>query len=119
MKSTVLRNSASQNGTRVAAEKIGAYLNRWPWLTHRGAAFALLLAGTVLFLVLSGCSKVQADPQAGAPPAARVVLFGDVALFSVEHPEQFPLATATEHPTTSELVVTGSVTPDNVTSPLA
>jgi cobalt-zinc-cadmium efflux system membrane fusion protein len=30
----------------------------------------------------------------------------------VNHPEQFPLATATEHPTTSELVVTGTVTPD-------
>jgi cobalt-zinc-cadmium efflux system membrane fusion protein len=36
----------------------------------------------------------------------------DAALFSVDHPEQFPLATATEHPTTSELVVTGTVTPD-------
>jgi len=36
----------------------------------------------------------------------------DAALFSVDHPEQFPLATATEHPTTSELIVTGTVTPD-------
>ena len=31
---------------------------------------------------------------------------------TVEHPEQFPLATATAHPTTSELVATGTVTPD-------
>jgi membrane fusion protein, heavy metal efflux system len=30
----------------------------------------------------------------------------------VNRPEQFPLATATQHPTTSELVVTGTVTPD-------
>ena len=33
-------------------------------------------------------------------------------LFTVDHPEQFPLATATAHATTSELVVTGTVTPD-------
>jgi membrane fusion protein, heavy metal efflux system len=30
----------------------------------------------------------------------------------VDHPEQFPLAAATERPATSELVVTGTVTPD-------
>ena len=30
----------------------------------------------------------------------------------MDHPEQFPLATATEHAATSELVVTGTVTPD-------
>jgi cobalt-zinc-cadmium efflux system membrane fusion protein len=30
----------------------------------------------------------------------------------VDHPEQFPLAAAAEHPTVSELVVTGTVTPD-------
>jgi cobalt-zinc-cadmium efflux system membrane fusion protein len=40
------------------------------------------------------------------------VPFADAALFSVDHPEQFPLGTATEHPTTSELVVTGTVTPN-------
>jgi cobalt-zinc-cadmium efflux system membrane fusion protein len=65
-----------------------------------------------IFLVLSGCGKAQTDPQAGAPPAAKVVPFSDVALFTVEHPEQFPLAVATEHPTTSELIVTGVVMPD-------
>jgi cobalt-zinc-cadmium efflux system membrane fusion protein len=36
----------------------------------------------------------------------------DVTLFAVDHPEQFPLVSATEHPTTSELVVTGTVSPD-------
>ena len=50
--------------------------------------------------------------MAGAPPPAKVVPFADAALFSVDHPEQFPLAAATERPTTSELVVTGTVTPD-------
>jgi membrane fusion protein, heavy metal efflux system len=78
---------------------------------------ALLLASVASLLSLAGCSKVHAqtdgDPAvAGAPPEPKVVPFPDAALFSVDHPEQFPLATATEHPTTSELVVTGTVTPD-------
>jgi cobalt-zinc-cadmium efflux system membrane fusion protein len=41
-----------------------------------------------------------------------VVPVTDASLFTVDHPEQFPLAAATELPTTSELVVTGTVTPD-------
>ncbi len=49
---------------------------------------------------------------AGAPPPPNVVPPADASLFTVDHPEQFPLAAATERPTTSELVVTGSVTPD-------
>jgi cobalt-zinc-cadmium efflux system membrane fusion protein len=68
-----------------------------------------------MFLVLDACGKVhaQADPvSAGAPPEAKVVPFSDPSLFGVDHPEQFPLAAATEHQTTSELVVTGTVTPD-------
>jgi len=36
----------------------------------------------------------------------------DLSLFTVDHPEQFPLSTAIAHATTSELVVTGAVTPD-------
>jgi cobalt-zinc-cadmium efflux system membrane fusion protein len=68
-----------------------------------------------MLLVLGACGKVhaQADPVlAGVPPEAKVVPFSDPSLFGVDHPEQFPLAAATEHPTTSELVVTGTVTPD-------
>jgi cobalt-zinc-cadmium efflux system membrane fusion protein len=63
-------------------------------------------------IVLSGCKTASVDAQAQAPPAPNVVLAPDAALFSVDHPEQFPLAAATQHPTTSELVVTGTVTPD-------
>jgi len=36
----------------------------------------------------------------------------DVALFNVDHPEQFPLVAATAKSTFPELVVTGTVTPD-------
>ena len=72
----------------------------------------LILLCTASLLILAGCGKVQADQAEAAPPPAKVVPFADASLFSVEHPEQFPLAAAAEHPTTSELVVTGTVTPD-------
>jgi cobalt-zinc-cadmium efflux system membrane fusion protein len=77
--------------------------------------FALLLVSIASLLSLAGCSKVHADGDpttAGAPPAPNVVPFADAALFTVDRQEQFPLAAATEHATTSELVVTGTVTPD-------
>jgi membrane fusion protein, heavy metal efflux system len=70
--------------------------------------FALPLAA---LLVLVGCTA-HADPAAEAPPPANIVPGVDPSLFTVDHPEQFPLATAVARPTTSELVVTGTVTPD-------
>jgi len=86
-------------------------------MKNKALKIALALVSIASLLSLVGCGKVHAqtdgDPAtAGAPPEPKVVPFPDAALFSVDHPEQFPLATATEHPTTSELVVTGSVTPD-------
>src|ERR1035438_9135288 len=72
----------------------------------------LLTAALAALATLSACKSVAVDAAAQAPPDARVVPFADAALFAVDHPEQFPLATATAHPTTSELVVTGTVTPD-------
>jgi cobalt-zinc-cadmium efflux system membrane fusion protein len=72
----------------------------------------LLLISIPALLLLSGCSSAHGDPAAEAPPPANVVPDVDLSLFTVDHPEQFPLAEATAHPTTSELVVTGTVTPD-------
>jgi cobalt-zinc-cadmium efflux system membrane fusion protein len=65
-----------------------------------------------MFLILNGCGQAQGDPSAGLPPAPKVVPFAGVTIFAVENPAQFPLATATSHSATSELVVTGAVTPD-------
>ena len=65
----------------------------------------------LLPLMLSGCNG-RVDAAAEAPPPANVVPGVDLTLFTVDHPEQFPLAAATAHPTTSELIVTGAVTPD-------
>jgi membrane fusion protein, heavy metal efflux system len=62
-------------------------------------------------LGMTGCTA-HADPAAEAPPAPNVVPGADPALFTVDHPEQFPLAAAVERSATSELVVTGTVTPD-------
>ena len=70
--------------------------------------FVLSLFG---LLPLVGCTA-HADPAAEAPPQAKIVPGVDPALFSVDHPEQFPLAAAAERPANSELVVTGTVTPD-------
>jgi cobalt-zinc-cadmium efflux system membrane fusion protein len=72
----------------------------------------LLVLSIPVLLTLHGCSKVQADPGKEAPPAAKVVPDVDITLFAVDHPEQFPFTTATEHPSTSELIVTGAVSPD-------
>jgi cobalt-zinc-cadmium efflux system membrane fusion protein len=89
------------------------YRGRWNFLlAGKRLATGLLLLFLAWLPALNGCSNSAPDPAAGAPPDAKVVPFPDVALFQVEHPEQFPLASATEHPTFSELVVTGTVTPD-------
>jgi len=70
--------------------------------------FVLPLAA---LLILAGCTA-HADPAAEAPPPANIVPGVDPSLFTVDHPEQFPLAAAVARPTTSELVVTGTVLPD-------
>jgi cobalt-zinc-cadmium efflux system membrane fusion protein len=79
-----------------------------------GKAVLLVLSIPAL-VALHGCNKVHAQGDikaAEAPPFAKVVPDVDVTLFAVEHPEQFPFTTATEHPSTSELTVTGTVSPD-------
>ena len=86
--------------------EVKGYVNRKA-LTIGVAALSLAsVAG------LYGCRNARADPSAGAPPDARIVTVPDANLFAVDHPEQFPLATASAHPATSELSVTGTVMPD-------
>src|ERR1700753_3672531 len=82
-------------------------------MKHTAPGIVLLLALIPLVLIVTGCGNAHAaDPSAGLPPPANVVPFGDAALFTVDHPEQFPLVAATEHRTTSELAVNGTVMPD-------
>lgn len=64
-------------------------------------------------LLLAGCGvKGKADPTAEAPPPAKVEAEPDASLVKVDHPEQFPLATATRHDAAPELSVTGVVSAD-------
>jgi len=73
----------------------------WPFLTLT----------VVAALFASGCGQKN-NEAAEAPPQANVVPGVDVTNFAVEHPEQYPAATATEYQAPSQLVVNGTVLPD-------
>ena len=76
----------------------------------RGMTGCALVA---LALAMAGCrAKGQPDPKAEAPPPAQIENETDVNLVKVDHPEQFPLATAELRETTPELQVTGVVSVD-------
>jgi len=81
-------------------------------MTNKGPTIGLLLMILLAGLFLSACDSAHGDPSAEAPPPANVVPDVDLTLFTVDHPEQFPLAAATARSATSELIVTGAVTPD-------
>src|SRR5579862_1188812 len=61
---------------------------------------------SVALLALVGCTA-HADPNEEAPPPANIVPGADPSLFTVDRPEQFPLAVAVARPTPFELVVSG------------
>jgi cobalt-zinc-cadmium efflux system membrane fusion protein len=83
-----------------------------PLIENKSLTIGFLLMLVVSVSVLNGCSGTHADAAEEAPPPANVVSDVDLNLFAVDHPEQFPLAAAIAHPTRSELIVTGAVTPD-------
>src|ERR1700687_4730505 len=61
---------------------------------------------------LAGCGDGKSEPKAEAPPPAKVEREEDVNLVQVDHPEQFPLAVAVEHISTSQLMAAGAISPD-------
>jgi cobalt-zinc-cadmium efflux system membrane fusion protein len=77
--------------------------------TPRGA---LLLSTVAVALLLEACRGSSTDARAEAPPPLVVQQVTDRALFEVEQPARFALAEAVPHTATSELRVTGTVTPD-------
>jgi len=79
-------------------------------MTRAGFGTAVLLLGSGLFL--ASCGQSKGDPKAEAPPPVKVESEQDLNVFQVEHPEQFPLATAAAHDSASQLTVTGTVAPD-------
>lgn len=72
----------------------------------------MLAAGALFLAALTGCNAGKADPKAEAPPAVKVEADLDANNFTVDHPEQFPLAAAVEHKSAPTLNVTGAVQPD-------
>ena len=73
-----------------------------------GAGLSLALG-----FLLAGCgAKGQTNPAAESPPAAEVEQEQDASMVKVDHPEQFPLATASAHVAAPELNVTGVVSAD-------
>jgi membrane fusion protein, heavy metal efflux system len=81
-------------------------------MENKGLEIGFLLISILALLLLGGCNSAHGDPAAEAPPPATVVPDVDVSLFSVDHPEHFPITTATERITTSKLVATATVMPD-------
>ncbi|MEO7145039.1 MAG: efflux RND transporter periplasmic adaptor subunit [Bryobacteraceae bacterium] len=64
-------------------------------------------------LLLAACgSNRKPDPAAEAPPPAAVVHESNASLVKVDHPNQFPLATAGKYRAAPQLNATGTVTPD-------
>src|SRR5271157_914290 len=109
--------SPSRNGGRAVCgmlerRRLFVVANRDSLMKSRGWVFVPVLLSIPLLLTLWGCSRGNVDAAAEAPPPANIVPGADPTLFTVEHSEQFPLAAASAHPTTSELVVTGTVVPD-------
>jgi cobalt-zinc-cadmium efflux system membrane fusion protein len=72
----------------------------------------LALAAGSLYLAGCGAKGGTPDPVAGAPPRTIVEQAPDPSVVKIEHPEQFPLATAEERLSAPELKVTGVVSAD-------
>ena len=81
-------------------------------MNQRGYSIAGFVVVACLAFLASGCTSSKADPTSEAPPPAQVEREQDGGAFSVDHPEQFPLATAGQHEAAPELSVTGTVSPD-------
>lgn len=81
------------------------------------AIFLIMAVCVTLALLLAGCDERKVSAQANlaaetAPPAAVVEPDVDASNFKVDHPDQFPLATAGEYRAAPELNATGVVSPD-------
>jgi len=81
-------------------------------MESRVIGFALLPVVLIAPLIINGCKSGRVNAAAEEPPSAKVVSGVDVSFFAVEHPELYPVATATVYQSPSRLSVTGTVFPD-------
>ncbi len=72
----------------------------------------ILVLSSIAILFLCSCGNGKNDPNAGAPPPLKVERAEDRNVFQVDHPDKFPLTTAAERVTTSQLTATATVNPD-------
>ena len=78
----------------------------------KAMGFALLPVVLIASLVINGCKSDKVNADAEAPPPANVVSGLDPSFFAVDHPELYPIGTATAYEAPSQLSVTGTVFPD-------
>jgi cobalt-zinc-cadmium efflux system membrane fusion protein len=82
-------------------------------MKRKNLELGLLIVSLSSLLGLGGCGKGQGNVEAQeAPPPAQIIPGVDVTLFAVDHPEQYPIVTATRYEAPSQLVATGVVVPD-------
>jgi cobalt-zinc-cadmium efflux system membrane fusion protein len=74
--------------------------------------YTVVTATALSLCVLSSCGGAKHDQAAQAPPPVQVEKEGGVSLITVDHPNRFPVVTATEYASASTLNVTGTVNPD-------
>ena len=63
-------------------------------------------------LIFGGCGNGKVNPAMEAPPPVQVEHEQDLNVIQVDHPEQFPLVTASEHKAAPALNATGVIEPD-------
>jgi cobalt-zinc-cadmium efflux system membrane fusion protein len=81
-------------------------------MKSKDIGIALLPMVLVTSLAINGCKSDKVNADAEAPPPATVVSGVDVSFFAVEHPELYPVETATGYQAASQLSVNGTVFPD-------
>jgi cobalt-zinc-cadmium efflux system membrane fusion protein len=81
----------------------------------RGREVTALAGAAMTMMILGGCGTTRAkvpDSAATAPPPADVIHESNAGVSRVDHPEQFPLATAGKYDAAPLLNVTGVVSAD-------
>jgi cobalt-zinc-cadmium efflux system membrane fusion protein len=82
---------------------------------NRNTFFAAVVSGIAVFSIgfcAAGCGEDKLGANEGAPPQTKVESVQDRNVFTVDHPDRFPLTKAVAHEAASELRATGTVMPD-------
>jgi len=81
-------------------------------MTRHTSEQGLAIVAIISLFALGACKKEESDPAAGVPAPATVTTAFEAQAFSVDHPEEYQLATAVEHRASTKLAATGTVNPD-------